>query len=365
MNKLYGTMDLSYEQSSVISNNIGGIVEQNIQTSSDVPNMPTLNGHMTISDDDEDMDNDGGIQFASSSVKRSFFDCVVEGDASGVAKYLDANPALVDIPFRLSALTNVVNTQNYPDPSLCYCWQYFEVGYQVDNLAGFYPGTLSWQSRVYPPKSTNKSDQTLRESANSLEADLPADVSPVDDLLDRDLPLTLKEISSRLSSFFLSLKVKEVSSVGQVRICSCRKEDSLRLLIDNLSTFHDDNNLVRLLNDTKMMNKLAVSYPLHLATMLGHKKVVDTLITNGANLSKKTKACGLQAIHIAVMYRRRACLQALIEAGADVNAYGFYTSELFEDSKEEEKVDEDHNSVMASAEEHIIRTCVVGSMMLL
>ena len=132
---------------------ISGTVDEEMATETDV----RLNC-AGVSDDDNDDDED-----ESFSEDWSFYECVVRGSAKGVERYLDRDPSLVNQSFRLSALVDM--RQPHQVALGCYCWQYFEVGFQIDHLAGFYPGTLSWESRVYPQvEETDSSEDAINEN---------------------------------------------------------------------------------------------------------------------------------------------------------------------------------------------------------
>jgi ankyrin repeat protein len=226
----------------------------------------------------------------------TFYEALTEGNLKAVNRHLSHDSSLLDQPFYLCAISH-----EFSDFSSCHCWQYFEVGFQLDNLAGFYPGTLGWLSRNYPPLD----DDEGRVHPVSISSDF--------------------EINRRLKHFFASLKVKEIPDKGQIRICRCRREDSIWLLQDSVSRCRDRNEMETHMNDKRMMNKLGMLYPVHIASMFGHYEVLKLLIAEGADLSVTTKACGLQPIHLTVMYRRLDCLQALLDANVNVNEYAFHT----------------------------------------
>ena len=83
----------------------------------------------------------------------SFFECVVRGSVPGVEHHLANFPSLVNRPFHLSAASEDSGVS-----CDCRCWQFFEVGHEIEHLAGFYPGSVGWQSRVYPPDVVDEDD---------------------------------------------------------------------------------------------------------------------------------------------------------------------------------------------------------------
>ena len=100
-------------------------------------------GNVVGDDDDNDNAVDGSVD---ESLRWSFYECVVNGSVDGVERFLAKDPSLANEAFRLSAIYDPLQ-QDYH----CHCWMFFELGFQVDVNVGFYPGSLSWNERAYPP----------------------------------------------------------------------------------------------------------------------------------------------------------------------------------------------------------------------
>ena len=78
----------------------------------------------------------------------------------------------------------------------------------------------------------------------------------------------------------------------------CRSKESRDSLLDSVTRCCNVEETEAMADDQKSMNKLAVTYPLHIAAMLGWKRVLEILFKYGVDTSMKTRASGLQVIFL-------------------------------------------------------------------
>ena len=240
-----------------------GSVGDDVREISDDDHNVTADDNVDDKDDNDDNKVDDKENIAKEDdecINWSFYECVVNGSVRGVERHLAKDSTLVNQPFRLGSIYDI-----------CHCWMFFELGFQVDVNMGFYPGSLSWNERAYPDPPRNSERQTSRDSPS------------------------MDKVMARLQNFLLNkLETKEIPGVGMLRVCSC----SHGSLLDSISQAqcHNLEELDDFLGDPNCPNHLSLTYPLHIAAMLGWRRVMEVLLKNGADPNLHTQTLGLQVV---------------------------------------------------------------------